>query len=309
LIRSGEPADLATLYILNDFVTGPSTSFRTNPDSFVADLITNYSNSSYHAFQTEIRRRVAAGLLFQANYSFSKVLTDSSGSGTRFDAFLDLKQPQLERARADFDVTHVFNANFVVPLPFGAGHRWGGGRYERLLGGWNVSSIIGWQSGAPLSILSGRASLNRSARSGENTATTSLTKDELGDIVGFRMTDDGPYFIAPSAISSRDNSGVAPDGEPAFAGQEFFHPEPGELGTLQRRLFSGPSAFAFDLAVGKDTRIRESQQVSFGVKIQNVLNHPAFYSGSQVIGSTQFGRIGGVLVGARVMEFHLRYSF
>ena len=39
--------------------------------------------------------------MFQANYSFSKVLTDSSGSGTRFDAFLDINQPQLERARAE----------------------------------------------------------------------------------------------------------------------------------------------------------------------------------------------------------------
>ena len=55
--------------------------FRRNPDTLVADLITNFSNSSYHALQVELRRRAASGLQFQANYTFGKVLTDSSGTG------------------------------------------------------------------------------------------------------------------------------------------------------------------------------------------------------------------------------------
>ncbi len=308
LIRSGEPGALASLYITNDF-TGPDARFRPNPNTFVADLITNFSNSIYHAFQAEIRRRAASGLLFQANYTFGKVLTDSSGATVRFDPFLDIRQPQLERARADFDVTHIFNANFVWPLPFGEGKRWNHKPLEWLMDGWTVSSILSYQSGAPLSILSGRGTLNRTARSFKNTATTSLTKQELDKIVGLRVTGDGPFFIDQSAISPRDNSGVAADGEAPFAGQVFSHPGPGEVGSLQQRMFSGPSALGFDVAVDRSIQFKETQSLLFGVKISNFLNHPSFFAGSQAIGSTQFGRISSVLVGARVMEFQLRYGF
>ena len=308
LIRSGEPGALASLYITNDF-TGPDARFRPNPNTFVADLITNFSNSIYHAFQAEIRRRAASGLLFQANYTFGKVLTDSSGATVRFDPFLDIRQPQLERARADFDVTHIFNANFVWPLPFGAGKRWNHKPLEWLMDGWTVSSILSYQSGAPLSILSGRGTLNRTARSFKNTATTSLSKQELDKIVGLRVTGDGPFFIDQSAISPRDNSGVAADGEAPFAGQVFSHPGPGEVGSLQQRMFSGPSALGFDVAVDRNIQFKETQSILFGVKVSNFLNHPSFFAGSQAIGSTQFGRISSVLVGARVMEFQLRYGF
>jgi hypothetical protein len=156
---------------------------------------------------------------------------------------------------------------------------------------------------------SGRGTLNRAARSGQNTAVSSLTKKQLDEVVGFRMTGDGPFFIAASAINPRDNSGVAADGEAPFAGQVFLHPEPGKLGNLQRRMFTGPSAVAFDFALDRDLQIRESQQLRIGARIQNVLNHPAFLAGSQFLDSTQFGRVNDTLVSARVIELQLRYSF
>ncbi len=311
LIRSGEAGALAALYIFNAdlFLAESDVRFRPNPDTFVADLITNFSNSSYHALQVELRRRAASGLQFQANYTFGKVLTDSSGTGVRFDPFLDFARPRLERARATFDVNHVFNANFVWPLPFGAGQALNPSKARWLVEGWTLSSILTWQSGAPLSILSGRGTLNRTARSFKNTASTALTKGELDQVVGLRMTDDGPFFIDASAISPRDNSGVAADGDDPFAGQIFFHPGPGELGSLQQRLFSGPSALAFDLALDRTIRFKETHSILLGVKIANALNHPSFFSGSHTIGSPQFGRLGSVLVGSRVMEFQMRYSF
>ena len=81
------------------------------------------------------------------------------------------------------------------------------------------------------------------------------------------------------------------------------------MGSLQQRMFSGPSALGFDVAVDRRIQFKETHSILFGVKISNFLNHPSFFAGSQAIGSTQFGRISSVLVGARVMEFHLRYEF
>lgn len=299
-IRRGEAGGLAEIYVLNGLV-GPNLSFRRNQNAFVSDMVTNYSNSSYHALQLEIRRRATKGVHFQGNYSFSKVLTDSSGTQVRFDPFLDLAQPHLERARATFDVNHVFNANFIWSLPFRS--------KDRLRQGWTVSSIVTWQSGAPLSILSQRGTLNRRGRSGQNTVSTSLTKTQLERIVQFRMTEDGPFFVGAGAINPRDNSGASVDGVQPFSGQVFFHPGPGEAGTLQRRMFSGPSALAIDFSVSKSTQITERHMLKAGARIENILNHPTFFAGSQVISSTQFGRITSTLTGPRRIELFLRYEF
>ncbi len=300
LIRRGEVGALADIYILNDLV-GDKLSFRRNQSAYVADLVTNYSNSSYHALQVEARRRAARGLQFQANYSFSKVLTDSSGTTVRFDPFLDIEQPWLERARATFDLNHVFNANAVWNLPFQT--------KDRLRQGWTISSILTWQSGSPFSLLSGRGTLNRRGRSAQNTASTALRKDQLDHIVRFRMTDDGPFMVGAGAINARDNSGVAIDGLEPFLGQAFFHPGPGEVGTLQRRLFSGPSVLALDFAVTKTTVVAEGHVIKAGARIENILNHPTFYTRSHSIGSTQFGRITSTLTGPRRIELLLRYEF
>lgn len=302
LIRQGEPGSLALVYILNELTDESEVRLRANPNSLVSDIIANYSNASYHGLQLEVRRRSRAGVQYQANYSFSKALTDSSGTGTRFDPFLDNAQPELERARADFDLTHVFNGNLVYELPFGnPGDKW--------RGGWTVGSIVNWQSGAPLSVLSGRGTVNRAARSGENTAVSALSGDQLGEIVRFRMTDDGPFFIADSAINPRDGSGIAPDGEEPFAGQAFFHPGPGDVGNLARRLFSGPSTFQWDFSLTKKTALTETQLLQFGARVENILNHPTFFAGSQSIGSEQFGRITRTLGSPRRIELLLRYSF
>lgn len=309
LIRSGQPGSLAGLYIVNR-LTGADADFRRNRTALPADLVTNFSNSSYHAMQLEIGRRMRKGLGYQLNYSFSKVLTDSSGaSQVRFDPFLDLHSPQIERSRADFDITHVINGNMVWELPFGRGKRRSRPALDRWIGGWSLGGVLSWQTGAPLSIYSGRGTLNRSARSGKNTADTALDLNRLQEVVRLRVTPDGPYIVDRGAINPRDNSGVAPDGEPSFDGQLFFHPAAGKLGALQRNLLSGPSAFSLDLALGKETTIGEGRSLKFGAKVANVLNHPVFYVGDQYIGSTQFGRIGSTLVKARVVELYLRYSF
>lgn len=298
-IREGAVGQLAAVYVLNDLMG--DVRFRRNQDAFVADMLTNYSNSSYHAVQFEVRRRYAPGLHFQGNYSFSKVLTDSVAPQFRFDAFLDIDQPHLERARAEFDLNHVFNANFVWRLPFRSPHR--------LKQGWTLSSIASWQSGTPFSVLSRRGTLNRAGRSGQNTATTSFTKEELRHIVNFRMTDDGPFQIAAGALNPRDNSGVQIDGLERFRGQVFHHPGPGEVGSLQRRLFTGPSAFALDVAVSKTTRIAENHSLKAGARVENILNHPTFYATDEIIGSTQFGRVSGALTAPRRIELFLRYEF
>ena len=60
----------------------------------------------------------------EANYTYSKVLSDGDGDlQSRFQAFLDINNPKLERSRANFDLNHMIKAFGEYELPFGKGQR------------------------------------------------------------------------------------------------------------------------------------------------------------------------------------------
>jgi hypothetical protein len=275
-------------------------------------MLANYSSSSYNSLQVEVRRRMRSGLSFEANYTFSKVLSDADGdSQSRIQHFLDFANPGLERSRANFDETHMIKADGSYDLPFGAGHRLHYRQLDRAIGGWKISGAMVWQSGAPFSILSGRGTLNRSSggRSNYNTAGTSLTKPQLDNIVKFQMTGNGPYIISSSAINPNDGTGVNGDNNAgAFPGQVFFNPSAGTLGVLQRRLFDGPWIFGLDMSALKTVKLTERQTVELRMDAFNMLNHPSFWAGDQNINSTNFGVVAADF-GSRVVQFALHYRF
>ena len=144
-----------------------SVNLFANPNALGADYLTNYSNSTYNSLQVDLRRRMSTGLQFQANYTYSKVLSDSGGtSQSRLEHFLDLDNPQIERARAEFDLTHAIKGNFAYDLPVGKGHRLNYHPLRHVLSGWTTSGIMTWQSGTPFSVMSGRGTLNRTSGAG-----------------------------------------------------------------------------------------------------------------------------------------------
>src|SRR5439155_18497342 len=199
-LTTGEAAALAYYYTVNSL--NGSVNFFANPNALATDMITNYSSSSYNSLQIEARHGMRSGLSFEANYTFSKVLSDGDGDlQTRFQAFLDLNNPKLERSRANFDLNHMIKADGFYELPFGEGHRLTYKPLNRVLGGWRVGSAMVWQSGAPFSILSGRGTLNRVSRSYYNTANTSVGGSQLNQIVRFQMTGNGPMIVSQSAIN------------------------------------------------------------------------------------------------------------
>ncbi|MGB9606085.1 MAG: TonB-dependent receptor domain-containing protein, partial [Bryobacteraceae bacterium] len=121
-IRQGQAGELANVYQVNRL--NGQVNFYRNPYGLGCNMLTNYSNSTYNALQLDVRRRVSRGLYVQFNYGYSKVLSDAAGDEqTRFEAFLDINNPKLERARAPYDLTHQIKANWVYDLPLGDGFR------------------------------------------------------------------------------------------------------------------------------------------------------------------------------------------
>jgi len=320
-IDQGQVGNLANIYQTNGL--NGALNFYNAPLVLGANLITNFSNSTYHALHVDARHRYRNGMQFQANYVFSKVLSDALGDAqSRFEPFLDFNNARIERARAPYDLTHAFKVNASYELPFGAGRRWLSDHavLSRIAGGWTIGSILTWQSGAPFSVLSTRGTLNRGGlRSAQNTASTTLTGDQLDNVVGFYMTGDGPYFINPANINPADGRGANQEGRPTFQGQAFFNPDAGNVGNLQRRYFNNPSVFGLNASVQKVVRITERQSAELRLEAVNILNHSTFYTGDSYDGgapearfnvnSTSFGRVGYSFFGPRVVQLGLFYRF
>lgn len=341
-LRGGVPADLANAYIQQPGTFGGlansqafSRFFSPNPNAGAVDLLTNDGRYNYHSLQTEIRRRFTNGFHLQANYTFQKTLTNASGVGqTKFEPNLSNLFPEIEYSRADYDATHVFNLNTIYELPFGRGKQWFSdtGGWDRLVGGWQVTSILQMSTGAPITVVDARGTLTR--RNGRQTANTDLTKDGIKDLIGIFRTPCGVFFINPSVIDINQTAlangqcnqltggtggftgrGARGFGEPTFPGQVFFNVPPGQTGQLERGFVNGPFFLNWDASLIKNIRITETTRFQLRFEAFNVLNRANFFAsqfGNLNINGTNFGRITSTFTSSgaqRVVQFAGRFEW
>ncbi|MCY7347011.1 MAG: TonB-dependent receptor [Pyrinomonadaceae bacterium] len=337
-IQQSLPGDLVANYLATTGAVGNvsqalRSQFVANPNAFVANYTTNGGKYRYNALQAEVRRRFSNGFAFQVNYSFQKILADVVDDGqTRVNPFLDNRNPQLDYARPDYDRTHTVNGNFIYELPFGKGKQFfnEGGVVNSILGGFQFTSIINLSSGAPLSILDNRGTLNRAARSGRQSARSSLTTDQIKDLTGTFVTPNGVFAINPSVLFALGSNGqridltqplpagvtitsirgaAAVDQAP-FAGQVFFLNGAGQTGNLQRNFINGPKYLNVDMGLSKNIRFNESIRLQLRAEAFNIFNRAHFLVGDFNVNSTDFGRITSNGIGnPRIVQFGARFDF
>jgi hypothetical protein len=327
-ILTGQIGALEELYHADGFdqgfnpLPGPNNviNFFPNPYIMGADLLKNTSFSTYNAGIVEVRRRFSRGLYFQANYTYSKTMTDFGGSQSQFLPFQDNARPQLEKQRAPFDLTHAFKANFTYELPMGKGHRLFSSANRAvglLVDGWQTGSVFTWQSGAPFSILSQQATFNRGSRSTVNTAVATTSHGQISGELGVFKQPDGTVDIINPALISSNGTGAPLTPQlscaPAATGG-FCNPQPGEVGNLQLNAFNGPAYFDWDTSASKDFGLTERLKLTFRAEAFNVLNHPVFgvgttSNGNMLINSTTFGQSTYTISQPRILQLSLRLKF
>jgi len=340
-IIAGNVSDLAINYITL-FGLGNSVLLP-NPGTGVVDLLTNSARSRYNSLQIEMRRRFQNGFTYQANYTFQKLLTDAPGTGqTRFEPLIDNADPGSEFGVGDQDTGHVFNFNGIYELPFGKGKKFfsgANGIVDRIIGGWQFTSIIRLTSGTPLSIVDPRGTLNRAGRSGRQTASSNLSHAELRALMGVFRTNCGVFFINPSVINidlaacangtilprqAGTTAGVASLGfnpingaagggnlPQTFPGQVFFNNAPGTRGNLPVNFLVGPKYFNWDASLIKNIPITERVRFQMRGEAFNVLNRVSFSPNAQFssIASTTFGRSTATYPATRIIQFVGRIEF
>jgi hypothetical protein len=280
--------------------------FVMNPNAAFIRLLDNNSYSNYHSLQVEIRRRLSRGLQFQANYTFSKAITDSNGSQSNLESFRTLRDPGLDRALSDLDQKHRFIANFLYDLPLGSGQRFLNGSsaiVDKMLSGWTIGSIINWQSRPPFFITSNRSTFN-SFNPGANPAQlVGISFEEFRQNLGVFRHPAGIFFINPNLldITTNPTTGrlVSATLKPGLLGP----PTPGTFGNFPRNSLTGPAFWQADFSLVKRTSLSERVKLEFTATLLNAFNHANFiYSGENFDDAT-FGLITSQSGDPRIIHF------
>lgn len=327
LITTGVPGQLAVTYTGN-FLTG-TVPFSPNPNLGLGLLLSNSARYNYNALQLELRRSFSQGLYFQTNYTFGKTLSNAPGTDQRrFEFQIHPSRDDVEYNRAQTDTTHVFNSNAIYELPFGRGKQFfsnAGTWLNRLVGGFQINTIMSIQTGAPFSFFDPRGTFGSNARSARNTANSLLTDDQIKDLVGVFRTPCGIFMINPAVLNINQANLAAGNcsalgtgrgaeglGSTPFAGQVFFNVPPGELGQLGRFFANGPLYFNVDASVIKNIPLTERVSFQIRAEVFNVLNRANFGLSAaqqiQNINASNFGRITNAF-SPRVVQFAGRLEF
>ena len=261
-------------------------------------LLTNRSHSIYHALQLSASRNLtAAGLGFQASYSWSKSIDDAStvgGTGPQ-DPF----HIALDRGPSSFDVTHAMSFSLFQELHAERAPILGRlGR--RVAGGWQMLAIGGLNTGLPFTVYTGlqqtgvgAGGADRPDQTGVPVLSTNRVVRE--DYFG-RGDNNTEFFRIPIGVAGGDG------------------PNQGRFGTLGRNTFRGPSFRNLDLAFIKDTPIGvrsglERAAIQFRAEFFNVFNMVNFGLPSNTLLGAGFGRISKTAGSSRQIQLSLKLIF
>jgi hypothetical protein len=272
-------------------------------------VINNGSHSIYHALQTSVTQNQSRiGLSFQASYTFSKSLDDTSAiiggppvnTGTILQAPpQNPLDPGADRGTSTFDVTHVFTLSAIQSLPLEK-VKFLQGVNRKLTAGWQLLNITTLTSGSPFSVFSGvqqtgvgLGGADRPDQVAKPMLSTSRTIRE--DYFG-RGADNGSFFSLPVGV-------------PGGTG-----PNLGRFGTLGRDTFRGPGYKDFDVSLIKDTSFgrrgkNELGIVQFRAEFFNIFNVVNFALPSNVVLGSGFGIISKTAGTSRQIQFSLKLIY
>ena len=189
--------------------------------------------SNYNSFQASLDRRFRSGLGFGVSYTFSKGLDNIT---TPYNAY------RFQKAPFEWDRPHVLNLNVLYELPF---LRTQQGLKGNLLGGWQISSVVFFRSGTPLSV----TDATDVAGTGQGGAPWNLVGD----------------------IGVSGDRGV---GKQWFNPRAFALPQAGTFGNAGLGIIRGPRFQSFDASLFKRFRLTERVRSEFRFEAFNFLNYP-----------------------------------
>jgi hypothetical protein len=254
--------------------------------------VTSYGASSYNALQVKVEKRISKGFSLLAAYTWSKLMDNipSTESGFPGASFFepgpqDWNNLKANRSLSDFDVPQNLTVSASYQLPFGHKKRFlnNNAIADRVLGGWQLNTIVSASSGHAFSILMANNELFNGGTqyanyNGGPTVLPGPTKDKLNE-----------YFDTSS----------------------FTAPGPFTFGNLPRIFgrLRAPGAFNTDLSAIKDFKIFDRLNAQFRAEAFNVFNHPQFGFPDYSLGDGTTGVISSQANAPRQIQLAAKVTF
>jgi hypothetical protein len=234
--------------------------------------------ATYHSLTVAAKRRLAKGLTFDANWTWSHSIDDASDPGaTLNEANLpqDVYNLAAEKASSSFDHRHRFVVSFVYQIPLAANAK---GWIRAVFGQWQAGGYFTAQPGAPF--------------------TVNISSDQA---------NIGPGPAQRPNVSGDPNNGPrAPD--QWFNTSIFSLPALFTFGDTPRNAVIGPGLRETDFSMQKDMALNETRKLQFRAEAYNLLNHPNFNIPNRTAFTSNFGKISSAQ-DSRQLQFAVKLLF
>jgi len=247
--------------------------FNQEDNSFTPDRT---GNSTYHAMQLGLEKRLATGLSFLVSYTVSKNLTDADSAGPGVSGFISTNSfigqnsfdRGAEKAVSQLDTPQALVASFFYELPAGQGKHYlnQGGVVDRVAGGWYVAGVASYKSGTP-------------------TTVYGPCGGTAGDVLfaGCHFTGIARVNVVPGVSQTNKSSNFNTATTPFWNPNAFTVPANFTFGNEPRSL-SGARTFGGrneDFTLGKKTRLfGENAAIDFRAEFFNIFNRHIYQSPS-----------------------------
>ncbi|MCI0661681.1 MAG: TonB-dependent receptor [Acidobacteria bacterium] len=280
-------ANVPGVYPINFFMLNPYSAGRI---SYVDDT----GWHSYNGLQIQFRQRLSKGLSWNANYTWSKSLTNlATDNQNQSLDFVTLRDPGLNRRLSQFDLRHVIQTFGTYDLPFGRGRAlsFNNRVLDGVLGGWTLGSIFVFHTGNPIQLTGGFNTFNNGNNPGRNGVRLApgVTLEQIQEMFNAPLT----RLTRPTSTDLQrlavDPKLIGPDGR---ANPEFIVPNntPGEFGQLL--FLRDRNTFQWDVSVTKSINLLENTRLEIFAGFTNVLNHASWDFPNANVFSTSFGVVG-----------------
>ncbi|MBI4907551.1 MAG: TonB-dependent receptor [Acidobacteria bacterium] len=231
----------------------------------------------YNSLQMKVEKRFSQGLSYLVSYAFSRDISlfgaETTIQPTRF------APENYDRGPSPNERRHILTISGLYELPVGRGKRIGGSMPKvanYIVGGWQVSSIYRFVSGAPLTMVVGGATLGNGVNA-------------RPDIVG------NPKL---------DNPGPAQWFNPAA----FARPANFRFGNSGPGIITGPALHVLDAGIMKNLFIGEKRYLQFRWEMFNAMNEVNLGNPVTTIALATTGQITSA-GDPRIMQLGLKFVF
>lgn len=267
------------------------------------------SHSTYHALQSSVSKNSPRfGLGFQASYTFSKSIDDTStllggspnNAGTTVQAMpQDPHNLRAEKGASTFDATHAFSLSLIQSLPFDR-VSFLGSVSTKVTGGWQLLNVTSLVSGTPFTVYSGIQQTGAGAGGTDRPDLASRpefsTRRTVREDYFGRGGSNASFFSIPIHVPG--GTGV----------------NQGVFGSLGRDVFRGPAFHQMDFALIKNTPFGhrgngELAILQFRAEFFNLFNAVNFGLPANTVLGSGFGYISKTAGSSRQIQFSLKLVY